>query len=179
MGSNMEKNLYLAIYKASLKNGTAFLKEAKILFDNECYARSYFLAYSRLEEISKSQMAADVYTGYKDESFFKELYRNHKKKVERVKWAHLDSLDFSVNGYMIKEITGLDFQNIEEPTFEKRQMSMYIDVDLKTNKIYNPLVEFSEKEAFGVIHILETAISRIYEMVEDWGHQIGTKGFMK
>ena len=30
-----------------------------------------------------------------------------------------------------------------------------------------------------MIHTLRVAIDRIIEMTECWGHQIGTKGFMK
>jgi len=42
------------------------------------------LAFTALEEISKSQFAADVYTGFVDEEEIKDFYKDHKSKIRRM-----------------------------------------------------------------------------------------------
>src|SRR5260370_38066404 len=53
---------FLGLYHASLDNATDLLAESENLFDTEKYARAYALAFTALEEIYKSQLAADVFT---------------------------------------------------------------------------------------------------------------------
>jgi AbiV family abortive infection protein len=54
------------------------------LFDREKYARAYALAFTALEEISKSQLAADVFTGLITDEEFQECFRDHRKKIARM-----------------------------------------------------------------------------------------------
>ncbi len=171
---------YLKIYNASLNNAKELNREAKILFDNEAYARAYFLSYSALEEISKSQFAADVYTGLEKEETFIKFYTNHKKKMNRMKWAHLDANDSHYNLKWIgPEIDDIKKIDADEPLFKKRSESLYVDIDFVTNNILIPKVELTKKDAEGIMHIVDIALYRIWDMTENWGHQIGTKGFMK
>jgi len=46
-------------------------------------------------------------------------------------------------------------------------------------KVVTPKELFTEDKARALIQTLRVAIDRIIEMTEYWGHQIGTKGFMK
>src|ERR1035441_1349050 len=55
----MQKELYLTLHRAAHNNAIDLLAEAEILFERERYSRAYSLAFTALEEISKSQLAAD------------------------------------------------------------------------------------------------------------------------
>ena len=52
-------------------------------------------------------------------------------------------------------------------------------VNLKDDKVYSPSDAIGRKDAQSIIHTVEVAFQRIFEVTEFWGHQIGTKGFMK
>src|ERR1035438_7520299 len=85
------RNEFLALYNASLKNASELLAEAEILFEREKYARAYALAFTALEEISKSQLAADVFTGYITEVEFQKVFLKHEKKIKIMAWATKDA----------------------------------------------------------------------------------------
>ena len=176
----MEQKIYLEIYKKANENAIGLQNEAKLLIDNSHFARGYALAFTALEEISKGQFAADVYTGLKDEKEFKDFYRNHIKKAERMKWAQNDA---NTPLYNLKHIGPEfdDYENMspEEPTFQKRQAAFYLDIDFSASSLLIPKDEISEKDANDMLHIVNVALERIWESVEHWGHPIGTKGFMK
>ena len=165
---------YLKIYNSSLNNAKDLSKESKILFENGCFARAYFLSYSALEEISKSLFAADVFTGFENEDAFIKFYSNHKKKISRMKWAHLDANDPHYNLRWV----GPEIDS-EEPIFRKRLESLYVDVDFESNKIFIPEDEIKKKDAESIMYIVEIALYRIWDVTENGGNQIGTKGFMK
>ena len=161
---------FLALYNASLKNATELLAEAEILLEREKYARAYALAFTALEEISKSQLAADVFTGLIKDEEFNECFRDHRKKIERMAWATEDA-----KGYLaMPEEAYID---VQEPTFTARMDAMF--VGFKNGKIVAPSDMIGREDARSIIHTTQTAIQRIIEVTEFWGHQIGTKGFMK
>lgn len=175
---NNEKLDYLKVYQAAHGNAVDLLSEAKILFEKEKYPRAYFLAFTALEEISKSQQAADVFTGFSKEEDFLKLFRNHTEKIDRVAWAHFDSNCWPYNQMWI----GPDQDDVEqvapeEPLWSKRQNSLYVNV-IEDN-IICPKDNILENDAKEIIHMVEVALHRIWEVTEYWGHQIGTKGFMK
>jgi AbiV family abortive infection protein len=167
---NRMQQEFLTLYNASLKNASDLLSEAQLLFDNYKYARAYALAFTALEEISKSQLAADVFTGLITLAEFDECFRNHRMKIERMAWATDDARRYLA----MPEERSID---VQEPTFGNRMDSMY--VGFKNGKVLSPADAVGEKDARGVIHATEVAIQRIIEVTEFWGHQIGTKGFMK
>lgn len=176
-----KKSLYLEIYNKANKNALNLLREAELLYDNKHYARAYFLAYTALEEISKSQFAADVFTGLCEEQSFKDFYHNHPAKLERIKWAHEDASSYPHN---LKWI-GPDQDDVERldpqaPVFQKRQHALYIDLDFKELSTSDPEEKINEQDAKEIIHIVETALFRIWEVTGEFGgNQIGTKGFIK
>ena len=169
---------YLDIYTKAHNNAEDLYSEAEILFKKRKYARSYFLSFTALEEISKSQYAADVYTGLLKEKDFLKLFGSHRKKIKCASWAHLDA-----NSYPYSLVwLGPEIDNVEQiiskkPSFKKRQNSLYVDIE--NNKITSPKEQISEIDAKEIIHIVKTALYRIWEVTESWGNQIGTKGFMK
>lgn len=82
---------FLPLYNASLKNAADLLVEAEILFDREKYSRAYALAFTSLEEIAKSQMAADVFTRLIAKEEFQESFLDHRKKIASMAWATEDA----------------------------------------------------------------------------------------
>lgn len=169
-GRNIEK-FYLDTYLECLNEAYNLLDEAKILFKNQSYQRAYFLGFSALEEISKSQLAADVYTGLISEEYFKNTYRDHKKKISRVEWIKIDG-----NSYPYFES---DSTRIQDFDFQKKLKSMYVDVDFKDGKVSKPSDSVNEDDAKRIIRAVEVGLDRIYEVTTENGEQIGTKGFMK
>jgi AbiV family abortive infection protein len=55
---------FLEIYRATPANADLLISNAEILFERKRFATAYFLAFTALEKIAKSQLAADVYTGF-------------------------------------------------------------------------------------------------------------------
>jgi AbiV family abortive infection protein len=175
------RNIYLEIYNAGNKNASNLLKAANSLYAEGLFAQAYTMAYIALEEISKAQFAADVFTGLRKEDEFKKFYRDHKSKIAGVEWAHYDA---STYPHKMKWF-GPDMDDVEEmtpemPGFDKRQAAMYVDIDFDKGIISKPFEAVSEKDAQDVIHIVEVAFERIWEVTGEFGgNQIGTKGFMK
>jgi AbiV family abortive infection protein len=89
-----QKTDFHGMYREAHNNAVRFLREAEALFEKENFARSYFLAFTGLEEIAKSQLAADVVTGYIEEKVFWEYFKSHNKKIGRVVWASLDAEEY-------------------------------------------------------------------------------------
>ena len=177
----MSKGVYLEIYNAGNKNASDLLKTANLLCNKDYFAQAYVLAYTALEEISKSQFAADVFTGLCTGNEFKKFYRAHEKKIAGINWAHDDA-----NSYPHKyKWIGPDMDDVEEmnpdkPLFSKRQAALYVDIDFGRGTISKPSEVISEKDARDIIHIVEVALERIWEITGEFGGmQIGTKGFMK
>lgn len=164
------KTNFLDLYKASLDNAGNLLDEAAILFEKGKWARSYFLAFTGLEEVAKSQIAADVFTALIEESEFWDVFRDHKKKIRRMAWASNDAtryLDLEKETYL----------DIEHPTTARRMQGLYVHFENQNVRIPKDLI--GEADARAIIHTLRVALQRIGEVTEYWGHQIGTKGFMK
>jgi len=173
----IKKYDYFEIYRQAYNNALDLAIEAQLLFDNKYYPRAYFLAYTALEEISKSQLAADVFTGYSKEDNFIEKYANHKIKINQIGWAHLEANTYPYNQIWL----GPDVDNIEkivskEPSWEKRLNSLYVGI--KNTEVVIPSEQIGKNDAHKIIHILDIALKRIWD-IEHSGHQIGTKGFMK
>ena len=176
----MSRQPYYKIYSSAHKNAFDLYNEAELLYEHKHYPRAYALAFTALEEISKSQFAADVATRFENESDFKKFYRDHNKKIKRMGWAHLDANSYQYQ----RRWRGPDHEDIEilspeEPFFDKRQNAMYVDVNFDDETVVSPGYEISAQDAREIIHVVEIALQRIWETTEYWGHQIGTKGFLK
>jgi AbiV family abortive infection protein len=163
-----QRDLYYQLYTVAHNNAAQLLADAEILFERQRYARAYSLAFTALEELSKSQLAADVATEYISEEDFQKVFLKHEKKIERMAWATKDAEDYlsSDGTYVV----------VQKPTFTTRNDAMY--VNLKDGKVYSPADVIGREEAEGIIHTVNVAIQRIVE-VQVMGEKIGTKGFMK
>ena len=175
--SKEQKYKYLEIYKSAHNNAADLLKEAELLFAHKCFSRAYALAFTALEEISKSQFAADVFTGLRTKEDFEKFYKNHKHKINGVEWVHFDANSYPYNLKWIgPDIDDLERINPQKPNFRKRLESLYVGIDL--DRITKPEEQVTQEDAKEMIRLVEVALERILAVEFD-GNQIGTKGFMK
>lgn len=171
---------FYKVYLYAHNNAVGLLSEAEILYKAEKYPRAYFLAFTALEEISKSLLAADVHTGLVSPDKFYNHYTNHHKKIDRVMWAHSDANSYPHNlKWVGPDVDDLEPINPDKPIFQKRQYALYVDIDDQNKEIIKPSEQITKIDANEVIHIVEIALHQIFIMTEYYGHQIGTKGFMK
>jgi AbiV family abortive infection protein len=161
---------FLAIYNSAHDNACQLLSEAEILFKHRRYARAYALAFTALEEISKSQLAADAFTGFIGETEFSALFRDHNGKIRRMDWVYED-----------EAACYWDFDEVvrvkDMPSLADRNNALYVDVDGK--KVRRPDSVIQEEQAKSTICAIRLALERIWVTTEFWGRQIGTKGLLK
>ena len=148
-----------------------YYKKLKYYSKTKSYERAYFLGFSALEEISKSQLSADVYTGFIKEEQFKKAYRSHHEKISRVEWIKIDGNSFPCFSYDKVRIKDFDFQ--------KKLKSMYVDIDFNIKKVSTPTDSISKNDAENIIKAVQVGLYQIHEVTVENGEQIGTKGFMK
>src|SRR5262247_3585151 len=99
-----------------------------------------------------------------------ESFQKASKKIGRLAWTTEDAkqyLDPDAETYI----------QVNRPTFDDRMNALYTDFDGKT--VIKPEELINREDAQGIIHTVKVAIRRVIEATEYWGHQIGTKGFMK
>ena len=168
----MNKNLFHSIYISAHNNAISLLRESNMLYNNKDYSRSYFLAFTALEELSKSQLAADVYTDFITEKYFFQCFRHHNKKIERIDWSYLDATEQSPNEFW-------EYIETYKPEINKRMESLYVGLNESKDKIICPNDSISKEDSESIINIVESAIHKITVKTEYSGEQIGTKGFMK
>ena len=66
------------------------------------------------------------------------------------------------------------------PFFAKRQKALYVDVNFEDGSISKPGGAITEKDARDILHVVDVALQRIWEITGEFGGmQIGTKGFLK
>lgn len=172
LGIDSKSNkVYLDLYLACLQRAKSLLNEATLLFESEYYQTSYFLGMSALEEISKSQLAADVFTGYITMEDYKSVSTNHVKKLKRIEWIKLDGN--TIPEFLFGSLTIKDFD------FKKKLSAMYVDVDFNLKEVSSPADKVQRNDAESVIKAVRVGLHRIHEVTEENGEQIGTKGFMK
>src|ERR1700722_12326166 len=68
------KTVY-AMYARCHNNAVDLLNEARLLFQTERYARAIALGISAWEELGKSQIAADYYSGILQDTDYKEAFK--------------------------------------------------------------------------------------------------------
>jgi AbiV family abortive infection protein len=74
------KTHFLELYRAAYNNAVDLLQHAEILSESGKYRRAYALAFTALEEISKSQLTADVFSGFISEKEFDKHYPRPQTK---------------------------------------------------------------------------------------------------
>ncbi|MCA1579131.1 MAG: AbiV family abortive infection protein [Acidobacteria bacterium] len=165
----MKKEDWYKVYSKAHNNAVDLLSDAELLDQMNKFARAYFLAFTGLEEIAKSQLAADVYTGFLSEQEFWDCFKSHKKKINRLAWASEDArhyLDSNTEEYV----------EVSHPQEITRMNSLYVDIS--SGKVITPNERVTSKDSSSIIHTLRVAIDRISDVEQRQG-RIGTKGFMK
>jgi len=168
---NMDsRSNYLKVYSACLNNARDLTDEAQVLKKSGGFARAYVLAFTALEEISKSQIAADCFTGLINPDKLQSSFRNHATKIKRVEWVIDSIMDY-------QHEHGLEYQGTR-PNFETRNKALYVDIG-ENNSPVIPEDSITEEYVSDLINLVEVGLNEIWMQTEYWGHQIGTKGFMK
>lgn len=157
----------LETYDACLSNAGDLIVEAEELAQRGSFPRAYVLAFTAIEEISKSQLVADLFTGYITREKFDAVFRDHRSKIERAEWAVL----------WAHGVFGEIPEGAIRPAASKRMAALYVDVDNRLLPV-TPKQSVSEQEAREMIRIAEAGLDKIRHW-EAMGVQIGTKGFMK
>jgi AbiV family abortive infection protein len=159
---------YLRLYKIAHNNAGVLLSEAEILLERGKYIRAFFLGLTALEEIAKSQLAADVFTGVSSEKEFQDHYCSHPKKIGRMAWATEEAQHY-LNMWGDQDL------ELKHPTATSRTDALYVSLEGK--KIQRPEDVVTESDAKGIVQTVESALEAIARN-EIMGYQIGTKGFM-
>ena len=165
------KNLSHSIFTAANNNAVRLLGSAEKLCEIGDYPSAYTLAYTALEEVVKSQRAADVHTGFAKEEELKKIFLDHKEKRHWGEWIVADATAglHDADGNII-------FIDPKIVSFENRNRGLY--VDFENDKVVEPKVAITRDMAKAMIRTVWGAIDQI--IVKDFmGEQIGTKGFMK
>jgi AbiV family abortive infection protein len=145
-------------------NVVSLLEEAKLLGANGFYARSVALGITAWEELGKSQIAADYYTGVLDESEYKDAFRDHRRKTSYlVRMAVIDgSNEFKV---ATNPRIGAELEKI-------RQAALYV------SEGGDPTSAFSKEDADFVIGRVKEHVDYI-RYAEYLNERIGSKGLFK
>jgi|SRR5271155_3059675 len=161
---------YLRLYQAAFNNAGRLVDDAEALYAAKRFPSAYALAFTALEEIAKSQLAADVFTGFMTEEQFEKCYLSHAKKIGKMAWATDEAeryLDAPEGSYV----------DVEAPEVAHRMDAMYVSIT--GPKVVSPSDVIDEARAKGIIHTVNVAIQALVVMTEVDGLPIGTKGFMK
>lgn len=162
-----ESSQLLETYRACLGNAVDLLADAELLLERGSYPRAYALAFTAIEEIVKSQLAADLFTGFINREEFDRAFRDHRRKIKRSLWV-----SYWAHG-ALKDLP----EDAVLPSFSKRLGALYVDIN-DDHAPLQPSESVSEHEARELVRIGYAGLDKI-ERWEYSGEQIGTKGFMK
>jgi len=149
-------------YRRAHDNAVALLGEAGLLREHGMFARAFALACTALEEIGKSQVAADVYTGFLPHEPFEKAIRDHQFK----------------SAYTTRSVLLLSLQPVlndpktAEQLFRRRNDALYVSPD---NEVQD--ADF-EHDATTMIRYCDEWLETIAR-TEAISERIGTRGFMK
>lgn len=165
------KYFYYKIYVAAHNNAVGLLSSAEKLIKDGDHPSAYVLAYTALEEIAKSQRAADTFTDFAKMGELQTVSCNHKLKRIWAEWVALDALEG-----LCDEDGNLIFIDPKIVSFKNRNLALY--VNFNSDQIIKPEDVITEAVAESMIHVVRGAIDQI--MIKEFmGEPIGTKGFMK
>lgn len=173
----MKEDMYFNIYLKAYNNAIRLIENANNMFNQKIYNIAYFLAFTALEEISKSQLAADVYTKYISENDFLEAYRKHEKKKENITWA-LEEVKLHRWKFIGPDVDDLKELITDNMKLNLRNASLYVDYDLSTKSISMPEEVISELDAEELIHLVEVTLDSIRH-AEELSGKVGSKSFQK
>ncbi len=157
--------LVFEVYSKSKANSIALLNEAGLLLDNHSYARAVALAIMSYEELGKSQIAADYYSGLLPESEYDKSFKRHEKTAYASRYRSIGTHEKVKHGFYIDKDVAKVLEQI-------RQAALYVDED------NNPSDNFTRDDA-------ELIIAKVNEHHESISHaewlncRIGSKALFK
>lgn len=150
-------------YTQSFENAVDLLHEARLLYQNKRYARSVALGISAWEELGKSQMAADFYTGVIPEHIYKKAFTDHRTKTS---YLHRMAAP-KTSGKM-----GVVFDKQSGEELEKiRQDALYVSDKSNPDK-------YTEEDATFIMERVYEHLQMIIHAVK-FNERIGSKGIFK
>jgi len=155
----------LTVFHTSKANSRKLLEEARLLLENKSYARAVALAIMSYEELGKSQIAADYYTGILPESEYKKAFTTHRKTAYANRYAAIGHHEKVKHGYFVDSSVARTLEAI-------RQSALYADED------NNPSDNFDEDDASLIISKVEQHHQSI-EHAEVLNQRIGSKALFK
>lgn len=158
-----ESKAVLEKYAHSHSNAVDLLFEARLLYQNERYARAVALGISAWEELGKSQMAADYYTAVIPEPVYKKAFSDHRAKTS---YLHRTAVAKS-NGKM-----GVVYDKQSGEVLERiRQDALYVSNSSTPDKYTKEDAEFIMQRVYEHLHLIHHA--------EELNDRIGSKGIFK
>jgi len=103
-----------SVFTTSKENSLKLLDEAETLLKNKSYARAIALAIMSYEELGKSQIAADYYSGILPESKYKKAFKEHKKTAYANRYAAIGSNEKVKHGYFIDNSVAKILESIQQ-----------------------------------------------------------------
>jgi len=155
----------LRVFHASKENSRQLLEDAKLLTGGECYARAVALAIMSYEELGKSQIAADYYSGILPESKYRECFHKHNKTAYANRYAAIGNHPNVRYGYFVDG-------NIAKTLESIRQAALYVD------PVNTPSENFSEEDALLLVNKVEAHHEAI-QHAEWLNGRIGSKALFK
>jgi len=155
----------LSVFHASKQNSLQLLDDARVLMENGSYARAVALAIMAYEELGKSQIAADYYSGILPESEYKNAFRLHTKTAYANRYAAIGSNDKVRHGYYVDN-------EIAKMLESFRQVAFYVGEDNM------PLDNFDEDDARMIIDKVNAHHDAI-QYAEWLNGRIGSKALFK
>lgn len=160
---SLAKKVY-AMYARCHNNATGLLHEARLLYQNQHYARAVALGIAAWEELGKSQIAADYYSGVLLDVDYTEAFKNH-----RIKTAYLVRTGVIDGSGHFKIGTNPRIGNSLENI---RQDALYVSEN------NDPHEAFAEADAEFIIKRVSKHIEYI-NYAEELNGRIGSKGLFK
>ena len=170
-GEIAPRSWVLAVYRACLANARALIEEAELLLAHKHSARAYFLAYTAIEELGKSQVVADSYYDLVSEKEFEAAFRDHVFKAAYVtRYVQVPA-----------EIHHEWFIEYDKVAARKhiacRERALYVE-RCEGHRPQSPVDEFSHEDARRIIDTGRQYLEEIDDL-ELMTNQIGTKAFTK
>ena len=161
----------LKLHSACLTNASALITEAELLLNHKHFARAFFLGYTALEELGKSQVVGDFFYDMVSEGEFRAAFSDHKLKLAYIK-RYVPILS-TPNGQWL-----IEYDRASASTdLKQRQKSLYVERTDK-NEPQSPANVITHETAQKVVQGARELLNEILHM-EMFTERIGTKAFTK
>lgn len=159
--------------KASWENSVELIEESEILIKRKKYARSFFLAYTALEELGKYLFVCDYITGLVTEEEFKSSFSDHGNKIA---YAH-NNVNITKNENGNHEFTLVYDKQKFKDWMVFRNNALYTGIRGE-NEIIRPKDEIAEEYAGKMLERAKKERDDI-TTYEGMNEIIGSKAFYK